>query len=61
MRTINVNIHWDFARSIQVEATNEEEAEAIVENMMRNGEIPRSSFEPTDDWELDTTYQPENI
>lgn len=59
MRTINVDIHWDFARSIQVKANNEEEAEAIVENMMRNGEIPKSSFEATDDWELDTTYQPE--
>lgn len=54
---VNVDIHWDFARSIQVIAADEDGAEAIVEDMMRNGEIPQSSFEPSD-WELDTTYQP---
>lgn len=59
-RMINVDIHWDFARSIQVIAEDEAEAEEIVEEMMRKGEIPQSSFEATDDWELDTSYQPEN-
>lgn len=34
------------------------DAEDIVEDMMRNGEIPQSSFEATEDWELDTSYQP---
>lgn len=58
-KVINVDIHWDFARSIQVIAADEDEAEGIVEEMMRNGKIPRDTFEPTEDWELDTTYQPE--
>lgn len=58
-KMINVDIHWDFARSIQVIADNEDEAEEIVEEMMQNGDISKSSFEATDDWELDTTYQPE--
>lgn len=58
-KTINVDIHWDFARSIQVIAADENEAEEIVEEMMRNGEIPKDTFEPMEDWELDTSYQPE--
>lgn len=56
---INVDIHYDFARSIQVIAPDENEAYDIVDEMMNKGEIPLSSFEPTGDWELDTTYQPE--
>jgi len=60
MRQFNVDIHWDFARSIQVEANSEEEAAEIVARMMEKGEIPQSSFEATGDWELDTTYQPED-
>lgn len=55
---VNVDIHWDFARSIRVIAEDEDDAEDIVEDMMRNGEIPQSSFEATEDWELDTSYQP---
>lgn len=58
LRSINVDIHWDFARSIQVMAHNKEEAEDIVERMMLNGEIPFSSFEATG-IEYDTSYQPE--
>lgn len=57
---VNVDIHCDFARSIQVIADDEDEAEEIVQEMMEKGEIPQSSFEATGDWELDTTYQPEN-
>ncbi len=57
---INVDIHWDFSRSIQVIAASEYEAVEIVEQMMSNGEIPRNSFEPTDDYEFDTTWQPKN-
>lgn len=55
---VNVDIHRDFARSIRVIAEDEYDAENIVEDMMRNGEIPQSSFEATGDWELDTSYQP---
>lgn len=58
-KMVNVDIHWDFARSIQVIAGGEDEAEEIVDEMMRNGEIPQSSFEATGDWELDTEWQPE--
>lgn len=58
-KTINVDIHWDFHRSIQVVADNEDEAKEIVDKMMRDKEIPLSSFEPDDEWNLDTTYQPE--
>ena len=60
MKQFNVDIHWDFARSIQVEANSEEQAAEIVERMMEKGEIPHSSFEATGDWELDTSYQPED-
>lgn len=56
---INVDIHWDFARSIQVIAASEDEAESIVDEMMRNNEIPQNTFEPTGDYELDTNLQPE--
>lgn len=56
---VNVDIHWDFARSIKVIAKDEEEAEEIVNEMMSCGEIPKESFEATGDWDLDTTYQPE--
>lgn len=58
-KLINVDIHWDFARSIQVIAADKDDAEEIVEQMMNNGEISKESFEATGDWELDTTYQPE--
>lgn len=56
---INVDIHWDFARSIQVIAASEDEAISIVDEMMKNEEIPSHTFEPTGDYELDTDWQPE--
>ena len=56
---INVDIHWDFARSIRVIASSEKEAEEIVDEMMQNKEIPQNTFEPTGDYELDTNWQPE--
>lgn len=56
-KMVNVDIHWDFARSIQVIAADEYEAEDIVDEMMNNGEIPQSTFEGCG-WELDTSYQP---
>lgn len=60
-KMVNVDIHWDFARSIQVIADDEDEAEEIVQEMMEKGEIPHSSFEATGDWELDTSYQPYDL
>lgn len=59
MREFNVDIHWDFARSIRVIASSEDEAYDIVDEMMQKEEIPRSTFEPTGDYELDTDWQPE--
>lgn len=56
---VNVDIHWDFARSIRVIASSEDEAYDIVDEMMQKEEIPRSTFEPTGDYELDTDWQPE--
>lgn len=56
---INVDIHWDFARSIRVIAASEEEAVSIVDEMMENEEIPSYTFEPTGDYELNTDWQPE--
>lgn len=55
---INVDIHLDFARSIQVIAPSTDEAESIVDEMMQNHEIPQNTFEPTGDYELDTDWQP---
>ena len=56
---VNVDIHLDFARSIQVIAASKDEAYDIVDEMMQNEEIPRNTFEPTGDYELDTNWQPE--
>lgn len=56
---VNVDIHWDFARSIRVIAASEDEAVFIVDKMMENGEIPSHTFEPTGDYELDSDWQPE--
>lgn len=52
-KMIIVDIYMDFVRSIKVIANDEKEAEEIVEEMMRKGEVPPSSFEATGDWELD--------
>lgn len=57
---INVDIHWDFARSIRVIAASEDEAISIVENMIKEGMIPLHTFEPTGDYELDTSWQPDD-
>lgn len=57
---INVDIHWDFARSIRIIASSEDEAISIVEDMMKEGAIPRHTFEPTEDYELDTDWQPDD-
>lgn len=56
----NVDIHWDFAKSVQVEAVSKEEAASIVDEMIRNGKILATDLEPTDDFELNTDWQPED-
>jgi hypothetical protein len=56
--SFNVDIYWTYQRSIKVIAKDKYEAEDIVEEMMKNREIPLSSFE-AGEWELDTTYQDE--
>lgn len=55
---INVDVHWDFAKSFQIIARDEEEAEEIIHDMISDGQITPSMMEATDDYELDTTYQP---
>jgi len=57
---INVDIHWDFARSIQVIAASEDEAIATVNEMMEKGMLPSYTFEPMGDYELNTDWQPDN-
>ena len=61
MKKYNVDIYWTFNRSIQVEAESEQDAKNIVDNMMQERELHRDTFEPDDDdWEFDTSYQPED-
>lgn len=62
MKTYNVDIYWTFHRSIQVEAESELDAKNIVDNMMQDRELERDTFEPDDHyWELDTSYQPDDL
>lgn len=62
MKTYNVDIYWTFHCSIQVEAESELDAKNIVDNMMQDRELERYTFEPDDDdWELDTSYQPDDL
>lgn len=62
MKKYNVDIYWTFHRSIQVEAESEQDAKNIVDNMMQERELHRDTFEPDDDdWELDTSYQPDDL
>lgn len=59
MRKINVDIHYDFAKAVMVEAENEEEARRIVEEKLDSGDLDPRTFEPTRDDELNTDWQPE--
>ncbi len=59
MKRINVDIHYDFAAAVMVEAENEEDARRIVDEKLRKGEIDPRTFEPTGDYELFTDWQPE--
>ena len=58
-KSFNVDIYFDFAMSVQVEAESLEEAVAIVEERIENGVIKPTEAEATGDYELDTDYQPE--
>lgn len=59
MRKINVDIYYDVARSVMVEAEDEDDAVRIVEEKLRNGDIDLSTFEPTGDYDFVTDWQPE--
>ena len=59
-RRINVDIHYVFAKSVMVEAEDEVDAVHIVEEAISNGSIDLSTFEPTEDYELSTAWQPED-
>lgn len=59
MRKINVDIHYDFAKAVMVEAENEEDARRIVDEKLLNGDIDPRTFEPTGDYELETYWQPD--
>lgn len=59
MRKINVDIHYDFAKAVMVEAKDKDDAIRIVEEKLRKGEIDPRTFEPTGDYELLTDWQPE--
>lgn len=53
----NVDIHFDFAMSVKVEANSLDEAIEIVEERIDKGIIKPTDAEPTGDYELDTDYQ----
>lgn len=59
MRKFNVDIHYDFAKAVMVEAEDKDDAIRIVEDKLRNGDIDPRTFEPTGDYELETDWQPE--
>lgn len=59
MKKINVDIHYDFAKAVMVEAENEEDARRIVAEKLQNGDIDPRTFEPTGDYELETDWQPD--
>ena len=54
----NVDIHFDFAMSVTVEANSPEEAEEIVDDKIMKGIIKPTDAEPNGDYDLDTSYQP---
>lgn len=58
MKKFNVDIHFDFAMSVQVDAETLDEAMAIVEKRIEDGDIKPTDAEPTADYEFDTDYQP---
>lgn len=54
MKKYTVDVHWDFARSYEVEADSREAAERKVEEMMlADGFDPlRNGFEKLEDFEV---------
>lgn len=57
-RKWNVDIHFDYAMSVQVEAGSIEEARQIVEDALDRDMVNPANAEYTGDYELDTSYQP---
>ena len=54
MKKFAVDVHWDFAKSFEVEAESKEEAESIVGGRIRRGEIDpiRDRFEKMEDFDV---------
>lgn len=57
-RKYNVDIHFDYAMSVQVEAESIAEARQIVEDALDRDMINPANAEYTGDYEVDTSYQP---
>lgn len=55
--THNVDIFFEFAMSVKVEADSIAEAERIVQERIEAGIIKPTDAEPTEAYELDTSYQ----
>lgn len=60
MEKFNIDIHFDYAMAVKVEAKDIDEAVRIVEDKIAKGEIKPTQAEPTDDYDLDTSYQEED-
>lgn len=56
----NIDVHFDYAMAVTVEAESEEEAREKLEQHIEDGLFPYWMLERTDDYELDTDYQPED-
>lgn len=51
-KTFAIDVHFDLARSFEVKAQTEEEAEKIIEDMITSGDLTYTdNFEQTDDYE----------
>ena len=54
MKKYTVDVHWDFARSYEVEADSREKAERIVESMMSKKDFNplENGFEQLEDFDI---------
>lgn len=57
MEKFNVDIHFDFAMSVKVEAETIDDAVKMVEDKILKGEIKPTSAEPTGDFDINTDFQ----
>lgn len=53
-RKYAVDIHWDWAKCVEVEAVSREDAIRKVERMVadRDARVDKSVFEPTEDFDI---------